>query len=106
MAETPHIGLVPKDVSKNAKYRRWIIDLGATDRRMAKAIQQACKQDILFWVNSFCFTLDPRKKQPVIPFITYGFQDEALSDLVDAIRDGHDVAIEKSRDMGASWMMC
>ena len=45
---------------------------------------------------------------PKIPFITYEFQDQLILDLIAAsgIIEGieaHDVLIEKSRDMGATW---
>lgn len=40
-----------------------------------------------------------------IPFITWDYQNEAFERMQKAMDDGHDVVIEKSRDMGASWMM-
>lgn len=65
-----------------------------------------CSRDLLFYVNTFCFTYDPRliPKSTVIPFITYDYQDVAMDDIRTAIESGHDEMLEKSRDMGASWM--
>ena len=40
-----------------------------------------------------------------MPFITYGFQDDAITSLNDAISIGRDVFIDKSRDMGATWLV-
>jgi len=62
-----------------------------------------CSRDLLFYVNAFVFTYDPRRSPSVIPFVTWPFQDQALLKLDDAIGN-HDLAIEKSRDMGATWM--
>lgn len=63
-----------------------------------------CAEDLLFYVNAFCWTYDPRSSVKVTPFVTYPFQDEAMLKLADAVEVGHDVAMPKSRDMGASWM--
>ena len=64
-----------------------------------------CARDPLFWVNSFVWTYDPRLKQSVVPFVTYAsYQDETILAIVDSIESGGDVLIEKSRDMGASWL--
>jgi hypothetical protein len=38
------------------------------------------------------------------PFITWAVQDEFIGELQDAIDGGHDTLINKSRDMGASWL--
>jgi len=64
-----------------------------------------CSRDILFWVNSFIWTYDPKKfpDNPFIPFITYPYQDDAIVKLNHAV-GRHDVTVEKSRDMGASWI--
>jgi hypothetical protein len=47
---------------------------------------------------------DPREKNPILPFITYPFQDEALLSMADCIQVGEDFVVPKSRAMGASWM--
>lgn len=39
-----------------------------------------------------------------LPFILFDVQKEAIKWLVKAIDDGHDAFLEKSRDMGASWI--
>lgn len=62
----------------------------------------ACRDDILFYLNAFCWVFEPRDKQ-VYPFITWPFQDKIIRRMVKAL-GRHDILIEKSRDMGASWM--
>jgi len=61
----------------------------------------------LFYVNTFVWTYDPRKisggHNPKLPFITYEYQDNAFYALDEAVGE-KDVLIEKSRDMGASWI--
>ena len=65
-----------------------------------------CARDLLFFVNTFVFTYDPRllPNIPEIPFITYEFQDVAFDRIRAAIENGYDQLTEKSRDMGATWM--
>jgi len=66
---------------------------------------QRCQNDPVFWINTFCWTFDPRLPQPVLPFQLYPFQEHAVQELVRAIEHSHDMVIEKSRDMGASWLV-
>jgi phage terminase large subunit len=40
-----------------------------------------------------------------LDFTLYPFQEEEVIELVKAIREGYDYFIEKSRDMGASWIV-
>lgn len=98
-------GLVPKDPAQNLAFRKDLVLAGAKDPELAADLRAACAADLLFFCNFACFTYDPRlKKARAIPFITFPFQDDALLKIEEAIDSGHDLLIEKSRDMGASWM--
>ena len=50
------------------------------------ALKQMAGDDILFFVNAFGWTYDPRREVSVIPFVTYPFQDRALLALDAAVR--------------------
>lgn len=108
MSDTPFYKLVPKDRDENLAWRAFTNARAARDPAFASAVRAACKRDILFWINGFVWTFDPRlnkqKKQAKIPMITFEFQDTCILKLRDAILSGSDLLIEKSRDMGASWM--
>ena len=104
---------IEKEPGRNARLRLFLRDAGDHDMAARKAIIDACSKDILFYVNYFCWTFDPRQKNGYVPFVTYDFQDEALLAIQETInaslRTGEDrvvrdVCIVKSRDMGASWM--
>lgn len=95
---------VEKDFVKNIKWRMKALEDGSKDPAAAHALKEQCKKDILFWINTFCFTYDPRTKDKMVPFITYPYQDEAILTIASAMDEGRDVVIEKSRDMGASWI--
>lgn len=96
---------IPKEQTQNLRWRSLVCDRMQSDSRFAAAIRQACSEDILFWVNGFIWTYDPRRKpHSKIPMISYPFQDRAILKLRKSILDGTDILIEKSRDMGASWI--
>ncbi|MFA5186690.1 MAG: hypothetical protein WC551_09460 [Patescibacteria group bacterium] len=102
--ETPFYSRVPKDMAGNLRYRAAIHRRVLEDPSSAAFFWDVCSKDLLYYVNVFGYTYDPRR-QPFakLPFITYTFQDEALLEIYRAIGD-HDLFIEKSRDMGASWL--
>ena len=96
--------LVPKDYKANLKWRREVIEMCRHDETARAEFWDMCSRDILFYINTFLFTLNSRElNEPVIPFITYDYQDRFFSD-VWGLFGKEDIAVEKSRDMGATWM--
>lgn len=95
---------MPATLGANMAKRREILLEASRSAALRWQLRDACAKDVVFWVNCFGFTYDPRVKRPVVPFVTYPFQAEAMRDIVSAIRNGEDVGIKKSRDMGASWV--
>lgn len=74
----------------------------------AEEIQRAIT-DPVFFIERFCFTFDPRPEAYPhhLPFKLYPYQIQLVRDLVDAIEHSYDLLIEKSRDMGVTWVvMC
>ena len=102
--ECPFYHQVPKTLRENLLYRKRIHERVIEDPSFAKVMYRACAEDPLFYLNAFCWTFDPRVlSSPKIPFISYPFQDTAIVEIIRAIGE-HDLLIEKSRDMGASWI--
>ena len=89
------------------RYRQEMLTRAGSDRDLQRELWIACSRDILYWINAFGWTYDPRKisdgMTPKIPFVTWEYQDEAFLALDESIGKS-DVLIEKSRDMGASWI--
>lgn len=96
---------VPEEPYHNLRYREWLLFKAGRDKGLQRALRQLCKEDILFWFRAFAWTFDPRLKEKTIPFITYPFQDGAILAIRDAINDGENLVMPKSRTMGASWMI-
>jgi hypothetical protein len=92
-----------RDLRRNVQYRRHLLKAAANSVSLQEDLRARCREDLLFYVNTFCFTYDPRHGVGNVPFITWPFQNEALLALASAI-GRHDVVVEKSRDMGASWL--
>ncbi len=80
--------------------------MAADDPELALAEIDRCAADLLYWVDMYVWTYDPRLdvrgQCPDVPFVTYPYQDEALITLRDAI-GVEDIITNKSRDMGATW---
>jgi len=101
---------------ENIAYREKLLHKAAKDPVMQKDLLAACKESALFFINTFCWTsweMEVSDKthsyvtSPVAlhPFITYERQDEMVAFLIDCFVNGHDGLIDKSRDMGASWLI-
>ena len=100
----PHYHLVPKEHNAQLRWRKAIVKWAAESKENQDTLWQMCQEDILFYINTFVLTTDPRKKKrPIYLFNTYPYQDEYILDMVDALGN-EDLLIEKSRDMGASWI--
>ena len=109
--------LYPTTRTENLEYRANLVSDIAKDRELAAAAFNKCCDGVdglLFWLNTFCWIYEPgpdqqRKhgsKTPHLPFITYPYQDDYVrDDVYNAINTGEDMLTEKSRDMGATWLV-
>ena len=62
------------------------------------------RKDFVSFIEYFGWTYDPRRKPMDFPFILYEFQKQFAKDLIYADTNQKDLLIEKSRDMGVSWI--
>ncbi|KKK73718.1 hypothetical protein LCGC14_2891030, partial [marine sediment metagenome] len=93
-----------KGVCANLRWRAKIHRKVLDDPSYVDIIKDACSRDPLFFINGFTYTHDTRREPfSKLPFILYPFQEEGVLEIISAIND-HDLLIEKSRDMGASWI--
>lgn len=98
--------VAPKNPVKNAIYRRELLRLCSEDDEFREEAWVKCAQDFVFWCDSFGWTLSSKDHAecPKVPFILYPFQERAARDLISAVGK-EDRLIEKSRDMGATWII-
>jgi hypothetical protein len=67
-----------------------------------------CRQKPQIVFKTMLWTFQPKREQSRfkhLPFITWPVQDEAIEELVYACRYGSDLVIDKSREMGATWIV-
>lgn len=99
----------------NARFRRLCLDIGYESRENAHELWILCARDPLFFLNTFAYLLETRDKQDwntvdrygankIIPFITRGYQDDLIMDVLKYL-GRQDIVIPKSRETGISWMI-
>lgn len=71
-----------------------------------------CKRDFIYFAENWLWIEEVRSDIKRIPFLMYGYQKDAAIQIlnlaaqtVDSI-EKYDVLVEKTRDMGWSWLMC
>lgn len=92
------------DIGENIAYRRWVLDRAKRDVRFQEAEWIHSKRDPLYWVNTYGWLYEPRgDRHKSIPFVLYTYQIDIMDGLWGALGK-EDALIEKTRDMGATWM--
>lgn len=93
------------------KERIKINDAGNRSPEARKNIFYLCQQPndpaagCIFFIENFGFTATPRYHIKNLPFILFDFQKDAIRKIIEHIDKGRDFLIEKSRDMGVSWIV-
>ncbi len=65
-----------------------------------------CANDVVHWVNHWAFTYDPRETPATLPFDLFPRQEELLRWLTEREARRENGIVEKSRDMGLTWLCC
>ena len=99
-------GLVPKGPVSNLLFRQELMRRVTVDPEFAGVVRAACRMDPFFYFSSFAFTVNPSRPHPrkKVPFILYPFQERGVDLIFDSLEQGFDISVEKSRQMGASWL--
>lgn len=66
---------------------------------------ELCKRDVGYFFKYWGWTYDPRIAPSDLPFLTYEYQEEYIHELIQDIINGESELIEKTRDMGVTWMV-
>lgn len=80
-----------------------LLELATKSEENRRQLWCMCSRDPLFFINSYCYVYEPRTSS-ILPFLTWDFQDRSILLLEDAIGKS-DFGMEKSRDMGATWIV-
>lgn len=80
--------------------------LDDTDEDQVVDCLARCMTSMHFWFDHFVFTFDPRDLgNEEKRFILFEYQLPVIKEIADCIDTGSDLLIDKSRDMGASWII-
>lgn len=105
---------VPRNLRGNLLFRQKLLRLCREKPDYRSAVKRMCERDPFFYINVFGWQYNPNAVSTeysggsmslkIGPFITWEYQEEAFEELLDCIARRRDVVIEKSREMGASWL--
>ncbi|MEZ5691182.1 MAG: hypothetical protein R3D71_05920 [Rickettsiales bacterium] len=101
--------IFPPDYGQEYKRRYTLLRKLKSDKKLQAALKSHYKNNPVDWINDWCVTYDPRNKPPLpklMPFILFPRQVEFVEFLQECVKDGESGLIEKSRDMGATWLCC
>jgi len=76
------------------------------DLTIRQAAIARCKEDTVFFIDNFCSTQDPRLANPNIPFFLFPKQKELINFFEDLYKQKRRGLLDKSRDIGATWLVC
>ncbi len=98
----------PKNKEENKRFRADILQRAENDIELQQVLILKCKYDPIFFVDTFCWTYDPRLTEPVIPFILYPKQERLIAKLEECLkrsREGEKINLflDKPRDVGATF---
>lgn len=100
----------PREVERNVEYRRRLIRRCEKDVEFRRAVFARCANGVdgfWFWMDSFVWQTNPLLGDDCdAPFIAWDIQREVFSEVWRHVKEAKEsCAIEKSRAMGASWLM-
>uniref|UniRef100_A0A6M3LG42 Putative terminase n=1 Tax=viral metagenome TaxID=1070528 RepID=A0A6M3LG42_9ZZZZ len=107
--------IVPKHEIENIEYRHQVLRDAEYDKGFQNDLMAASAESLLFWVNTFCWTFHQfdvfgdtgeryQSEEVHCPFISWEIQDILFERLIWHLANAKDILINKSRDMGASWI--
>jgi hypothetical protein len=101
---------VPKGLIANLFFREMLLERCGTDPEFRAFIYWVCERDYMFAIDAFVFQINPTAENNVkiAPWINRDYQDEFFSteiNRLDTRVEKGDVAVRKSRKMGATWMV-
>jgi phage terminase large subunit len=68
-----------------------------------KQMKEQAKADPIYFIDTFCYTFDPKRSPFHLRFKLFPFQRKLVKDLVSAIENGEDIFIDKTREMGVTY---
>ena len=98
------------DIPQALRERVEMMRAAAENTKLCAALWKTCETDIVFFVEHFCWfdrhpEFYPDLTIPAVPAKLFGYQKEFLREAVRCIETRQPLFIEKTRQMGLSWLM-
>ena len=102
------IANIPRNVPENIQFRMDLHNLLTKDEGLQRVFLQLCKERPQIFFDAMAWTFDPRNQQGHrnLPFILREAQIDIVNGIKDAIDNQFDMIIDKSRDEGATELIC
>jgi hypothetical protein len=80
------------------------------DAKLRACVFEKCKEDPVYFIETFLFTAKntvffSEKVPNDVPFLLFDFQKDVLDEMIECITTGKNLFIEKSRQMGITWLI-
>lgn len=85
-----------------------IQQLAASDPDFMKLHQERCRREPAYFINTCLNIFEPRETQgdwSDIPYLLRAFQEDTVIEIKKRIDSGKDLLIDKTREMGATWLV-
>lgn len=66
-------------------------------------MRKKASEDPIYFINTFLYTFNPKQEPFHLRFKLFDFQKRLVRDIVHAIRNGEDIFIDKTREMGVTY---
>ena len=102
--------LVPIEPEANKRWREQMFELSENDEEMQQMFLRKCQNSIEYFVDGFCWTLDPREISPNKPFVLWPKQRKFLLWLEvlyqrSQLGEKINIVIDKPRAIGVSYCL-
>lgn len=106
-----------RDKTTNAEQRKALALAAKKSACVRRAVREYCAKDMLWWSGCYGWVFEPRIPAK-LPFIPFEFQEKHLLEIEGALHaasqaalrgdwsESIDVGWEKSRGVGATWLIC
>lgn len=100
----------PTRLNENKRFRVQVLERCEKDLEYRNYITEKCRRDTKFFINTFCWTFDPRLSKPHLPFILYPKQEKLIDKLdscLERSKTGEQInlLLDKPRDVGATFTL-
>lgn len=101
---TTSVRWTPPNLSEGISARFDLLNKATDDLELRAIVLYKCRTDPVYFISWWCWTTDPRKVPAYMPFILFPRQAEYIEWLVESIELNEGGLVEKSRDMGLTWL--